>query len=175
MLDSCFDSSEQDLLWRNYHQQANQDLLTQWTNDNRDMSVGKFVISQEVVSFTFCVSSVLKSLMMKASPGWQCSNTFPDSTFIARCNKCWSLESCSSVFVPIFIMRINIKSLRLPSLHPYLQNILKNLTNKYSFFPFRLRSLLRMLQHGEISAEVLQKNLHYAARVLEAVFLDETK
>uniref|UniRef100_T1H2C5 Uncharacterized protein n=1 Tax=Megaselia scalaris TaxID=36166 RepID=T1H2C5_MEGSC len=39
----------------------------------------------------------------------------------------------------------------------------------------RLRSLLRMLQHGEISAELLQKNLHYAARVLEAVFLDETK
>ncbi|XP_037917803.1 calcium/calmodulin-dependent 3',5'-cyclic nucleotide phosphodiesterase 1-like isoform X3 [Hermetia illucens] len=38
----------------------------------------------------------------------------------------------------------------------------------------RLRYLLRLLQRGEISAEVLQKNLHYAARVLEAVFIDET-
>ncbi|XP_026297206.1 calcium/calmodulin-dependent 3',5'-cyclic nucleotide phosphodiesterase 1C isoform X2 [Apis mellifera] len=38
----------------------------------------------------------------------------------------------------------------------------------------RLRCLLRQLQHGEISAELLQRNLHYAARVLEAVFLDET-
>ncbi|XP_055847852.1 dual specificity calcium/calmodulin-dependent 3',5'-cyclic nucleotide phosphodiesterase 1 isoform X4 [Episyrphus balteatus] len=39
----------------------------------------------------------------------------------------------------------------------------------------RLRCLLRLLQTGEISAEILQKNLHYAARVLEAVFIDETK
>ncbi|XP_034196325.1 dual specificity calcium/calmodulin-dependent 3',5'-cyclic nucleotide phosphodiesterase 1A isoform X4 [Osmia lignaria lignaria] len=39
----------------------------------------------------------------------------------------------------------------------------------------RLRCLLRQLQHGEISAELLQRNLNYAARVLEAVFLDETK
>ncbi|XP_037810159.1 calcium/calmodulin-dependent 3',5'-cyclic nucleotide phosphodiesterase 1 isoform X2 [Lucilia sericata] len=38
----------------------------------------------------------------------------------------------------------------------------------------RLRSLLRMLNTGEIQADVLQKNLHYAARVLEAVFLDES-
>ncbi|XP_073821040.1 phosphodiesterase 1c isoform X4 [Musca autumnalis] len=39
----------------------------------------------------------------------------------------------------------------------------------------RLRYLLRMLSTGEISADVLQKNLHYAARVLEAVFIDESK
>ncbi|KAK2587026.1 hypothetical protein KPH14_010987 [Odynerus spinipes] len=39
----------------------------------------------------------------------------------------------------------------------------------------RLRCLLRQLQHGEISAELLQRNLYYAARVLEAVFIDETK
>ncbi|XP_024937456.1 calcium/calmodulin-dependent 3',5'-cyclic nucleotide phosphodiesterase 1 isoform X3 [Cephus cinctus] len=39
----------------------------------------------------------------------------------------------------------------------------------------RLRCLLRQLQRGEISAELLQRNLHYAARVLEAVFIDETK
>ncbi|XP_075154046.1 phosphodiesterase 1c isoform X2 [Haematobia irritans] len=39
----------------------------------------------------------------------------------------------------------------------------------------RLRYLLRMLSAGEISADVLQKNLHYAARVLEAVFIDESK
>ncbi|XP_037040128.1 calcium/calmodulin-dependent 3',5'-cyclic nucleotide phosphodiesterase 1-like isoform X4 [Bradysia coprophila] len=38
----------------------------------------------------------------------------------------------------------------------------------------RLRCLLRQLQRGEISADTLQKNLHYAARVLEAVFIDET-
>ncbi|XP_073821039.1 phosphodiesterase 1c isoform X3 [Musca autumnalis] len=38
----------------------------------------------------------------------------------------------------------------------------------------RLRYLLRMLSTGEISADVLQKNLHYAARVLEAVFIDES-
>ncbi|XP_059220672.1 dual specificity calcium/calmodulin-dependent 3',5'-cyclic nucleotide phosphodiesterase 1 isoform X3 [Stomoxys calcitrans] len=38
----------------------------------------------------------------------------------------------------------------------------------------RLRYLLRMLSAGEISADVLQKNLHYAARVLEAVFIDES-
>ncbi|XP_012271293.1 calcium/calmodulin-dependent 3',5'-cyclic nucleotide phosphodiesterase 1 isoform X1 [Orussus abietinus] len=39
----------------------------------------------------------------------------------------------------------------------------------------RLRCLLRRLQHGEISADLLQRNLQYAARVLEAVFIDETK
>ncbi|XP_043271075.1 calcium/calmodulin-dependent 3',5'-cyclic nucleotide phosphodiesterase 1A-like isoform X8 [Venturia canescens] len=39
----------------------------------------------------------------------------------------------------------------------------------------RLRCLLRQLEHGEISADLLQRNLHYAARVLEAVFIDETK
>jgi len=43
------------------------------------------------------------------------------------------------------------------------------------FLISRLRCLLRQLQRGEISAELLQKNLHYAARVLEAVFIDETK
>ncbi|XP_037958873.1 calcium/calmodulin-dependent 3',5'-cyclic nucleotide phosphodiesterase 1A [Teleopsis dalmanni] len=39
----------------------------------------------------------------------------------------------------------------------------------------RLRCLLRLLNTGQISNEVLQRNLHYAARVLEAVFLDEAK
>ncbi|XP_058808061.1 dual specificity calcium/calmodulin-dependent 3',5'-cyclic nucleotide phosphodiesterase 1A-like isoform X5 [Phymastichus coffea] len=39
----------------------------------------------------------------------------------------------------------------------------------------RLRCLLRKLEHGEISADLLQRNLRYAARVLEAVFIDETK
>ncbi|XP_068084842.1 dual specificity calcium/calmodulin-dependent 3',5'-cyclic nucleotide phosphodiesterase 1A [Anabrus simplex] len=39
----------------------------------------------------------------------------------------------------------------------------------------RLRCLLRQLKRGEISAELLQKNLEFAARVLEAVFIDETK
>ncbi|RZF34677.1 hypothetical protein LSTR_LSTR002759 [Laodelphax striatellus] len=39
----------------------------------------------------------------------------------------------------------------------------------------RLRCLLKQLRGGEISADVLQKNLEYAAKVLEAVFIDETK
>ncbi|KAJ0182093.1 hypothetical protein K1T71_002815 [Dendrolimus kikuchii] len=39
----------------------------------------------------------------------------------------------------------------------------------------RLRYLLRQINRGEISAETLQKNLQYAAKVLEAVYLDETK
>ncbi|XP_033231201.1 calcium/calmodulin-dependent 3',5'-cyclic nucleotide phosphodiesterase 1-like [Belonocnema kinseyi] len=39
----------------------------------------------------------------------------------------------------------------------------------------RLRCLLRQLKRGEISADLLQRNLHYAARVLETVFIDETK
>lgn len=40
---------------------------------------------------------------------------------------------------------------------------------------FRLRCLLRQLQLGQVSADLLQSNLLYAARVLEAVFIDETK
>lgn len=39
----------------------------------------------------------------------------------------------------------------------------------------RLRCLLKLLQRGDVSAEILQKNLHYAARVLEALYIDETK
>lgn len=39
----------------------------------------------------------------------------------------------------------------------------------------RLRCLLRQLQLGQVSADSLQSNLLYAARVLEAVFIDETK
>lgn len=39
----------------------------------------------------------------------------------------------------------------------------------------RLRYLLRQLNRGEIPAETLQKNLQYAAKVLEAVYIDETK
>ncbi|CAG9566555.1 unnamed protein product [Danaus chrysippus] len=39
----------------------------------------------------------------------------------------------------------------------------------------RLRYLLRQLNKGEIPAENLQKNLQYAAKVLEAVYIDETK
>lgn len=41
--------------------------------------------------------------------------------------------------------------------------------------PTRLRCILKLLQRGDVSAEVLQKNLHYAARVLEALYIDETK
>ncbi|XP_037882126.1 calcium/calmodulin-dependent 3',5'-cyclic nucleotide phosphodiesterase 1 isoform X1 [Glossina fuscipes] len=38
----------------------------------------------------------------------------------------------------------------------------------------RLRCMLRLLNSGDISPDILQKNLHYAARVLECVFLDES-
>ena len=50
-----------------------------------------------------------------------------------------------------------------------------HIKKEFAFSVCRLRSLLRKLQHGEISADLLQRNLHYAARVLEAVFIDETK
>ncbi|XP_031624915.1 calcium/calmodulin-dependent 3',5'-cyclic nucleotide phosphodiesterase 1-like isoform X5 [Contarinia nasturtii] len=39
----------------------------------------------------------------------------------------------------------------------------------------RLRCILKLLQRGDVSVEILQKNLHYAARVLEALYIDETK
>ncbi|XP_044012728.1 calcium/calmodulin-dependent 3',5'-cyclic nucleotide phosphodiesterase 1-like isoform X2 [Aphidius gifuensis] len=39
----------------------------------------------------------------------------------------------------------------------------------------RLRCLLRHLQRGEVSADTLQRNLHFAARVLEVVLSDKTK
>ncbi|XP_047515240.1 calcium/calmodulin-dependent 3',5'-cyclic nucleotide phosphodiesterase 1 [Pieris napi] len=39
----------------------------------------------------------------------------------------------------------------------------------------RLRYLLRQINRGEIPVETLQKNIQYAAKVLEAVYIDETK
>ncbi|CAK1544241.1 unnamed protein product [Leptosia nina] len=39
----------------------------------------------------------------------------------------------------------------------------------------RLRYLLRQINRGEIPVEILQKNIQYAAKVLEAVYIDETK
>ena len=43
------------------------------------------------------------------------------------------------------------------------------------FLFFRLRHLLRKLQKEEVSKEDLQKNLEYAAQVLETVYIDETR
>lgn len=40
---------------------------------------------------------------------------------------------------------------------------------------FRLRCLLKQLHRGEVPVELLRRNLQYAARVLEAVYIDETK
>jgi len=40
---------------------------------------------------------------------------------------------------------------------------------------FRLRSIVRQLQSGHVSAELLQSNLLYAAKVLETVYVDETR
>lgn len=44
--------------------------------------------------------------------------------------------------------------------------------NLLRFFS-RLRCLLRHLRKGEISAEILHKNLYFAAKVLETAFTDE--
>lgn len=40
---------------------------------------------------------------------------------------------------------------------------------------YRLRHLVRRLQKEDISKEDLQKNLEYAASVLETVYIDETR
>ena len=45
--------------------------------------------------------------------------------------------------------------------------------NLYVFF--RLRHLLRKIQKEEVSKDDLQKNLEYAAQVLETVYIDETR
>ncbi|KAH8282423.1 hypothetical protein KR054_007629 [Drosophila jambulina] len=39
----------------------------------------------------------------------------------------------------------------------------------------RIRSLLRRMDHETVPYEDMQRNLHYAARVLEAVFIDESR
>ncbi|KAH8242047.1 hypothetical protein KR038_011378, partial [Drosophila bunnanda] len=39
----------------------------------------------------------------------------------------------------------------------------------------RIRSLLRRMDHETVAYEDMQRNLHYAARVLEAVFIDESR
>ncbi|XP_033149453.1 calcium/calmodulin-dependent 3',5'-cyclic nucleotide phosphodiesterase 1 isoform X6 [Drosophila busckii] len=39
----------------------------------------------------------------------------------------------------------------------------------------RIRSLLRRMDHEAVAFEDMQRNLHYAARVLEAVFIDESR
>ncbi|KRJ97588.1 uncharacterized protein Dyak_GE12654, isoform B [Drosophila yakuba] len=39
----------------------------------------------------------------------------------------------------------------------------------------RIRSLLRRMDHEAVAYEDMQRNLHYAARVLEAVFIDESR
>lgn len=44
-----------------------------------------------------------------------------------------------------------------------------------SFFPPRLRSLVKQLERGEASVVDLKKNLEYAATVLESVYIDETR
>jgi len=47
-------------------------------------------------------------------------------------------------------------------------------TNKFLEF-HRIRSLLRRMDHETVAYEDMQRNLHYAARVLEAVFIDESR
>ena len=46
---------------------------------------------------------------------------------------------------------------------------------RFCLFIFRLRVLLRRLRQGEIPASALQKNLQYAAEVLETSFLEDIK
>lgn len=42
------------------------------------------------------------------------------------------------------------------------------------FFP-RLRCLVKQLDKGEVNVVDLRKNIEYAASVLEAVYIDETR
>lgn len=42
-------------------------------------------------------------------------------------------------------------------------------------FFLRLRHLLRRIQKDDISKQDLQKNIEYAASVLETVYIDETR
>lgn len=42
-------------------------------------------------------------------------------------------------------------------------------------FYFRLRCLVKQLERGEINVSDLKKNIEYAASVLEAVYIDETR
>lgn len=43
------------------------------------------------------------------------------------------------------------------------------------FFPHRLRCLVKQLEKGDINVVDLKKNIEYAASVLEAVYIDETR
>lgn len=46
----------------------------------------------------------------------------------------------------------------------------------FSFFFFhRLRCLVKQLEKGDINVVDLKKNIEYAASVLEAVYIDETR
>lgn len=45
----------------------------------------------------------------------------------------------------------------------------------FFFFPHRLRCLVKQLEKGDINVVDLKKNIEYAASVLEAVYIDETR
>lgn len=45
----------------------------------------------------------------------------------------------------------------------------------FFFFFHRLRCLVKQLEKGDINVVDLKKNIEYAASVLEAVYIDETR
>lgn len=45
----------------------------------------------------------------------------------------------------------------------------------FIFFFHRLRCLVKQLEKGDINVVDLKKNIEYAASVLEAVYIDETR
>jgi len=45
----------------------------------------------------------------------------------------------------------------------------------HTFFSHRLRCLVKQLEKGDINVVDLKKNIEYAASVLEAVYIDETR
>lgn len=74
----------------------------------------------------------------------------------------WSLASTLTiVLVPIF----------------QVENAVPRILNKqYFYFLFhRLRCLVKQLEKGDINVVDLKKNIEYAASVLEAVYIDETR
>jgi len=56
-------------------------------------------------------------------------------------------------------------------------NLEANVMNNYDplFCKFIVLCFLRQLQHGELSAELLQRNLHYVTRISQAIFVGEIK
>lgn len=51
----------------------------------------------------------------------------------------------------------------------------KGQNHLFAVCPCRLRCLVKQLERGEVNVVDLKKNIEYAASVLEAVYIDETR